>query len=58
MMNMKSLRGKGRFQKILSGKVFYRKSTIGTTVAPIETNNDIIVSKKQIEKFPLVYLMN
>ena len=35
------------------GNFFYRKSTIGTTVATIEVNNDLYCLQKRIEKFPL-----
>ena len=41
-----------------SGDFFYWKSTIGTTIAAIEANNDTYCLQKRIEKFPLraIYL--
>ena len=34
-------------------ELFYRKSTIGTTIATIEVNNDTYCLQKRIGKFPL-----
>ena len=39
---------------LFSGSLFYRKSTIGTTIAAIEANNDTYCLQKRIEKFPLL----
>ena len=36
-----------------SGNVFYRKSTMGTSVATIEANSDTYCLQKRIEKVPL-----
>ena len=36
-----------------SGNFFYPRSTIGTTIAVIEVNNDMYCLPKQIEKFLL-----
>ena len=41
-----------------SGNFFYCKSTIGTTIAAIEANNDTYCLQKQIEKFVLYWLTN
>ena len=38
---------------VCSGNFFYRKSTIGTTIAAIDANNDTYFLQKRIEKFPL-----
>ena len=37
----------------VSVNFFYRKSTIGTTIAAIEAMNDTYCPEKRIEKFPL-----
>ena len=39
--------------KIYSGDFFYRKSTIGTTIAAIDAHNETYCLQKRIEKFPL-----
>ena len=39
---------------VFSGDFFYEKSTIGTTKAAIEANNDMYCLRKGIKKFPLV----
>ena len=36
-----------------SGDFFYRKSTIGTTKAAIEANNEVYCLRKRTEKFQL-----
>ena len=40
-----------------SGNCFYRNSTIRTTIASFEANNDTYYLQKRIEKFPLIAKM-
>ena len=43
-----------KFRDVTSGNFFYRKSTIGTTIAATEANNDTYFLQKRMEKFPLI----
>ena len=47
-----------RLRVCTSGNFFYRKSTIGTTIAAIGANNDTYCLKKWIEKFSLYTLLD